>query len=294
MTVIIPEHSGFCPGVSNAEKNIFRLKEREPRARLYVYGYLINNRKYIAFLEERGVRTVESMDDIPGGAVVIVRTHGLDRNEEAALRERFRVIDLTCPKVKKVQNEIDAHARQGYTVVIVGKEDHPETRGHKSYAGECSVIGRVEECAQVIDRLRAAGRGDGGPRRVFLCAQTTASRDLFEAIVSAFRAAGPGAFDLSVYDSICPVTDRKERESLRLRKNADVTFVVGDKISANASKLYRLLSAEPGTPVYFVEDLAELASLRLDLPPGGKALLVSSASTPSFIEREIAAYLESV
>ena len=79
MTVIIPEHSGFCPGVSNAEKNIFRLKEREPGVRLYVYGYLINNRKYIAFLEEQGVRTVESMEDIPEGAVVIVRTHGLDR-----------------------------------------------------------------------------------------------------------------------------------------------------------------------------------------------------------------------
>ncbi|MBN2351480.1 MAG: 4-hydroxy-3-methylbut-2-enyl diphosphate reductase [Spirochaetales bacterium] len=294
MTVIIPEHSGFCPGVSNAEKNIFRLKKREPGVRLFVYGYLINNRKYIAFLEEQGVRTVESMEDIPEGAVVIVRTHGLDRNEEAALRGRFRVVDLTCPKVKKVQNEIDAHARQGYAVVIVGKEDHPETRGHKSCAGECSVIGRVEECAPVVDRLQAANPGGGLPRKVFLCAQTTASRDLFEAIVSAFQAAGPGIFDLSVYDSICPVTDRKERESLRLRKDADVTFVVGDKISANASKLYRLLSAEPGTPVYFVEDLAELKSLGLDLPPGGKALLIASASTPAFIEQDIALYLESL
>jgi 4-hydroxy-3-methylbut-2-enyl diphosphate reductase len=290
MEVIIPDLSGFCPGVKAAERSIYKLKSRCPGSLLIVYGYLINNRKYISYLEEQGVHTVNDMESIPAGATAIIRTHGLDRNEEALLRERFSVIDLTCPKVKKVQHEIDVHAQAGYAVVIVGTEDHPETRGHKSYAGECLIIGRIEDGDSILERLRPQGPADR-PRKVFLCAQTTASRDLFEAIVSRFKAAGSRSFDLSVYDSICPVTDRKEKESLRLQKQVDVTFVVGDKISANATELFRILSQDPACPAYFIEDVVELRKLSPAPKPDGRALLVSSASTPGFIETEIVAYL---
>jgi 4-hydroxy-3-methylbut-2-enyl diphosphate reductase len=295
MKVIIPALSGFCPGVKSAERNIFRIKERSPAEPLYVYGYLINNRKYIAHLAGRGVHTVDSIDAVPRGATAVIRTHGLDKNEEAALRKRAKVVDLTCAKVKKVQREIEARAAAGFFIVIVGTKDHPETRGHVSYAGECAVAENADACDAIVGSLaRPAAAGDeGGRRKVFLCAQTTAPRELFELVLDRLRKIDGICIELEVYDSICAVTDRKERTALKMQRAADVTFVIGDRISANANKLFRILSA-PGRRAFFVEDLVELRTLNLSLAHDETALLVSSASTPLFIEREIASYLESV
>src|SRR4030065_331884 len=120
MQVIVRAHSGFCPGVKNAESRVFVTKRQRPDEPLFVNGFLINNKNFIAYLEQNGVRTVETVEHIPAGSVVFVRTHGLNRQEEAALKKNYEVVDLTCVHVKKVQDEIARHSRDGYDTVSAG------------------------------------------------------------------------------------------------------------------------------------------------------------------------------
>jgi 4-hydroxy-3-methylbut-2-enyl diphosphate reductase len=289
MEVIIPAHSGFCPGVKTAEQKVFETKRARPGQTLYVEGFLINNKIFIAYLERNGIQTVESVEDIPAGSVVFIRTHGLNRHDEAVHRRTYDLIDLTCVNVKKVQKEIARRTEQGFVTVIVGTRDHPEIRGLVSYAD-----GRHLVLENETDLEALAGTPVDG-RKIFLCSQTTGSRVLFETVRRRLEemVGTDHPERLQVYDSICPVTERKEEEALCLQRETDISFVIGDKLSSNAKKLHqRLAAAKRG--VYFVEDLEELKSLELPLEQFRKALVVSSASTPDFIEREVTAYLSSI
>jgi 4-hydroxy-3-methylbut-2-en-1-yl diphosphate reductase len=288
MEVIVPEHSGFCPGVKTAERKVFEAKRDRPGRTLYVIGYLINNKNFIDYLEQHDIRTVEAATDIPPGAVVFIRTHGLDRAEEQALRGTFEVIDLTCVHVKQVQREIARHVAEGFFIVITGTKEHPEIRGLVSYAGDAHVV--LEDEADLAT-FTEAGAGTG---EVFLCSQTTGSREFFDSVALRLREVlRPARRRILIHDPICPVTERKEREALRLQEQADVSFVIGDKLSSNAKKLFRILAAAKPA-VHFIEDLKDLKGMGLPLERFRKALVVSSASTPAFIEREVVAYLTAV
>jgi 4-hydroxy-3-methylbut-2-enyl diphosphate reductase len=290
MKVIIPATSGFCPGVKSAERKVFEIKKKSPHHPLFINGFLINNKRYIGYLEKNGVHMADTAAQIPAGATVFIRTHGIDRSEERHLRSRYRLEDLTCVKVKKIQREIARHACEGYDTVITGTKNHPEIKGLVSYA---AGRGTVVEDKQDLDQV--AERHSGTDAKIFLCSQTTGSRALFSLAKQRLAAVcGPDLTTrLRVYDSICPVTEKKEEEALRLQASADVSFVVGDKLSSNAKKLFSRLAAAK-REVYFVEDLEELLALELPLSRFRRALVVSSASTPDFIERRIVEYLSSV
>ena len=181
MQVYVPKHSGFCPGVKSAQKKI--LAERQRQRQITILGHLIHNTRYLRFLEENEISTVHDISEIPADALVAVRTHGLRREEEAALSDRFELIDLTCPKVKQLQLYIERHARKNYFVVITGKRAHPEVRGLVSYARHCLVVEREEDLETWL-----AARGTGAPalagcRSVLVVSQTTGTRKSYERTV---------------------------------------------------------------------------------------------------------------
>ena len=295
MIVIIPTLSGFCPGVKIAERKVFETKRLIPDEPLYVNGFLINNKRYIEYLEKNGIHTIDSVETIREHATVFIRTHGVDRMEETVLRAKYDVVDLTCSKVKNVQHEISRNAALGCCTVIVGAKNHPETKGLISYTeNRFFIIENTDDLHALTDNAIAAGFGAPN-RNIFLCSQTTGSRELFEEVRQRFSAVlgEDTPTRLRVLDSICPVTESKEKESLKLQQEAEISFVIGDKLSSNAKKLFRVLCAAKKN-VFFIEDLRELQSLEIPLADYHKALVVSSASTPDFIEREIVAYLSAV
>ncbi|MBN1525427.1 MAG: 4-hydroxy-3-methylbut-2-enyl diphosphate reductase [Spirochaetales bacterium] len=292
MNVIVPQLSGFCPGVKNAEKKIFEIKALYPDEPVYIYGYVINNRKYIEYLENQNVHTVEDITKLPLNAIVVIRTHGINQHEEILLRKEHRVIDLTCSKVKRVQRQIQQYSQQNYFIVLTGKKDHPETKGLVSYAQNYMVIENTEDLSEfllsgesIIDKSRS--------HNIFVISQTTGSRELFSKAISEIRKRWDTRYDIKTADSICPVTDKKEREALALQKEAEISFVVGDKLSSNAKKLFRILS-NGTTETYFIEDTASLQALGLPLSRYRNALVVSSASTPVFVEKNVCDYLASI
>ncbi len=291
MEVVVPKNSGFCPGVKSAERNLF-LESSRHNGVIYVYGNLINNSRYISLLSSRNVITAKSVEAIPEGELVAIRTHGIAREEEAVLRKRNVVVDLTCANVKKVQLKILEYSRRGFFVVITGKKRHPEVTGLKSYAEHCEVVETEEDlrvlAASLETKLRAASS-----HGVFVVSQTTGNRDFFQRAIATLEAAAGAGYEASSFDSICPVTSLKEQEALALQAACDASFVVGDRESSNAARLYERLSRKDGR-TFFVEDLEALKGLGLDLGSLHRALVVSSASTPQVLEDEIVAYLREV
>jgi len=291
MEVVVPRSSGFCPGVKAAEKRLFAEMACHD-GRISVYGNLINNSRYIAQLSSKNIFTVKRIDELPPGELVAIRTHGIARNEEAALRARNEVLDLTCANVKKVQLKILEHSERGLYVVITGKRKHPEVIGLESYAERGSVIETEADLEALVLRLPPE-LGSSGCHGVFVVSQTTGDRDFISRAIEALRPVVGSGREFSYFDSICPVTSLKEQEALALQETCDASFVVGDRESSNAARLYERLARKDGR-TFFVEDLEALKGLGLGLGSFRRALVVSSASTPQVLEDEIVAYLRAV
>jgi 4-hydroxy-3-methylbut-2-enyl diphosphate reductase len=290
MKVYLPKFTGFCPGVKFAEKSIFELKGSGRNKRIYVLGRLIHNRKYIEYLEREGIVTADSEEEIPGSGTAVIRTHGIDRHLEAKLRKRLEVVDLTCSKIRQLQKYIKRHAGEGYFTVITGKRDHPEVLSLSSYAEGFFIIENVQDIKDFIEGwkrgvMRGAERG-----KILVVSQTTGKRSLFEGAARQISEAFSDTCSIKVHDSICSITSLREEESLRLQAGADITFVIGDRISANANELYSKLK-DKNANTYFIENLDELKALGLTLQDCRAALVVSSSSTPPFVEKETVDYL---
>ncbi len=295
MKVHIPKYSGFCPGVKFAEKSLQTLRGKDRNRDISVLGQLIHNSDYIERLRSEGIRTAKDIADIENGTVAVIRTHGVAREVEEKLRGRLEVVDLTCNKVKVLQRYISDHAAQNYFIIITGKRDHPETVGLVSYAKDALVIENETD----LDRFVADYKSLLSPVirkgycRVLVLSQTTGNRALFEKVGGVVSETCRNECEVKVYDSTCSITSLREEEALDLQKNCDVTFVVGDRISSNANKLFEILQAS-GAETHFVENLADLRSRGLELSRYRDALVVSSSSTPDFVEREIVDYLLSI
>ncbi|OHD10743.1 MAG: 4-hydroxy-3-methylbut-2-enyl diphosphate reductase [Spirochaetes bacterium GWB1_36_13] len=289
MKVLVPKYSGFCPGVKYAEDKIFAQKKEKP---IFVYGHLIHNKNYIQYLKEKEIYTVEDLKEIAEGETVVVRTHGIEQNQEKEISEKYEILDLTCVKVKKLQSVIQSYSKKGYAVIITGKSDHPEVKGLKSYAEKYFVIEKEENIVNALSQINEKAEREGW-KKILLVSQTTAEASLFEAACRNIKALFHDRMEIEIIQSICSITTLRENEALKLQAKVDVSFVIGDPMSSNSKKLFNLLQKNhPET--YFIEDLQALLELKLDLKKFHQAQVVSSSSTPDFIEKEVIHYLESV
>ncbi len=302
MKVIVPLHTGFCPGVKRAERIAFEEK-RKGRRPIFVLGDFIHNEGYIDYLRQNGIRTVPDLEQIPPGATVVIRTHGLDRLQEARLRERFEVVDLTCSTVKRLQLYIRRHADDGFYVVITGKRSHPEVRGLVSYARDSYVVETEDDLRTLLEDDGALGETlrAGNHRGILVVSQTTGRRVLFDETVEQIagrfgesaQAAAHESLEVKSFDSICGITSLRETEALANQDSVDASFVVGDRISSNATRLYETLRNRDER-TYFVRNRDELEALDLAMQRFSAVQVVSSSSTPDFLERDIIAFLESI
>ncbi|HOV38737.1 MAG TPA: 4-hydroxy-3-methylbut-2-enyl diphosphate reductase [Spirochaetales bacterium] len=289
MKVLVAKYSGFCPGVVQAEEAIFSTKNKVKNEKIYILGYLIHNHTYIDFLEENDIHTIQNPNEAPPGSLLVIRTHGINRQLENALSKNYSLVDLTCPKVKKIQKLIQSYAEKGYYIVITGHMEHPEVQGLVSYANQYRVIGNEDDIEESIQE-----RSEDQDLSVLLVSQTTGYRELFETAVRAWKEAGESrGWNVEFYDSICPITSFREQEALKNLGTVDVTFVVGDKLSSNATRLYNTVRKK-NEHTYFISNREDLIHLDLDFSGLKTAQVVSSSSTPSFVEKQIIAYLESI
>lgn len=291
MKVMIPKYSGFCPGVKKAEERLMDEK-KQTKSPIFIYGQLIHNTHYIDFLEKQGLKTLENLEKIPANEKLVIRTHGIPKQVEEKIAKNHDIIDLTCYTVKKLQLKIQGYSEKGFFLVLTGKKDHPEVQGLISYSKGFYVIESLKDTENNLSSIEQL-LNQGGFRKILVASQTTGEKILFDSVCGAVKNKFSPLFEVILLNSICPITSLREQEALKLQKEVDVTFVIGDKKSSNTKKIFDVLKNE-NQDTYFVEDLDSLIGLNLPLKKYNKAQIVSSSSTPAFIDSEIVEYLEKI
>ncbi len=268
MEVILAEYLGFCYGVKRA---IRLARESAGEQNASTLGPIIHNPQMVARLEEEGVGSVDTVGEVPDGGTIIIRSHGVGPSiyEEAGSRP-IKVVDATCPHVKKAQMAAHRLAEDGYDVVIIGEKKHPEVKSILEWAGGNAVVVETEEEAEALPSHGKLG----------IVAQTTFSGARFQEIAT--RLLGKSN-DIRIVRTICTATDQRQSAALKLAADVDMMLVIGGKNSANTTRLAQLCAEK--TVVHHIETASELQDDWFhDIKKIG---ITAGASTPDWIIREV-------
>jgi 4-hydroxy-3-methylbut-2-enyl diphosphate reductase len=283
-TILLAEHSGFCHGVQKAVDKTLAVGESSEKP-VYVLGQLIHNQQVIDHLDDKSIKTVSSLDEVPQGSVCVIRTHGAPPEVvEAAEAKGIEVQDATCPDVRLVQNKAIQLAEEGYTVVIVGKEEHPEVIGIKAYSARIpgAKIVAINNTADIEEKMKDMPR-----RRVGVVSQTTQMEENFFEMVKELSKV---AKELKVFNTICPATYFRQNSALDLAGKVQFMVVVGGKNSSNTTHLAEICKAR-GTDTIHIETYKELENCTA-LEAADVVGLTAGASTPEWLIQEVLDYIQ--
>ncbi len=270
MKIVLAEGAGFCFGVRRAI-DITYTALRSGEKEVYTFGELIHNRQFIEKMKADGIKVASSVEEIPEGAVVVIRSHGIPPQQEQELRRRFRVLDATCPYVKRSQQIAEKVVGEGTELVIFGDPRHPEIVGIQGYAkGKAIVLEREEEVLHLpLKKKRAT------------IAQTTNDIERYKSFVGNLL---EKTEEIQVYQTICPSTIVRQSSARELAKEVDAMLVVGGKHSSNTRKLYSVCrQIQPNT--FHIETEKDLNLIELEKYE--KIGITAGASTPDFIINRI-------
>lgn len=284
MRVIRAETAGFCMGVGLALRKldsvVIENAGKREGAAIMTLGPIIHNPQVLEDYGQKGVGIASTPDDVPGGSCVVIRAHGIPRQVEHALREHdVRIIDATCPKVKRAQLLIAEQAGLGRTLLLFGEEDHPEVKGLLSYAGEAVVFESLEELEEM---------DIGGMEQCFLAAQTTQDREAFERITANLK---ERCGDIPILETICDATRERQQEAVDIAKQVDAVVVVGGFSSGNTRRLVDV-ALEQGVFAVHVETPEQLPLEKL--VKYATIGLTGGASTPKHLIDTIQERLEAL
>ena len=268
MKISLAEHRGFCYGVKRAVKMAEDCREMEKARTL---GPIIHNPQVVKKLEKDGIIMADSLSEINEGTVII-RSHGVGPtiyNEAKA--KNLNIVDATCPHVKKAQMAAHKLLEEGYNIIIIGEEEHPEVQSIFEWAeGKATVIQTV---AQAIN-YTAQGK-------IGIVAQTTFSAKAFQEIVSVLIMK---ATEIKIERTICNATAQRQESAIALAKQVELMLVVGGKNSANTGRLAELCK-EVCDKCYHIETVEEMKAEWFE----GIAHVgvTAGASTPDWVINEV-------
>ena len=274
MSVTVADTAGFCFGVRRAVD----LAEQQAgkQGTIYAFGEIIHNMHEIRRLERCGVRTAYTLEEIPEGAAVLIRAHGVPRTVYEELeRKSCRVFDATCPFVQKIHRIVDEESRAGRLVVILGSAGHPEVVGIEGWCGASVVLDGEEQARAFAAQLTDPDRP------ISVVAQTTINRTIWNISVGLIK---KRCTNLKIFDTICKATDERQSEARLLAGASDQMIVIGDKKSSNTKRLYEI-SRSLCSNVLYIEDATELTTQ--ELCRDGRVGITAGASTPAWIIKEV-------
>ncbi|MET1232622.1 MAG: 4-hydroxy-3-methylbut-2-enyl diphosphate reductase [Candidatus Limnocylindrales bacterium] len=241
--VVIARRTGFCYGVREAI-DYAKVAAAEGK-QTTTLGQVVHNEGVIEELKAQGIRTVASLDEVDSGAAVVIRAHGVTPAVMASAEARgLEVIDGTCTWVLAEQRELKKLVDEGYTIVILGTPKHPETIGLLGHAPDAIVVDDESEWETIPRRKRMA-----------LMSQSTQPPWKFERLAAHMVSR---AHELKIVNTVCPVTSRRQQDTMELAELVDLVVVVGGRSSANTAELTRLCGMA-GKPVIQIETPHDIA-----------------------------------
>jgi 4-hydroxy-3-methylbut-2-enyl diphosphate reductase len=241
--VRIAKRTGFCYGVREA---IDKAKEASAAGKAtHTLGQVVHNEGVVQDLQALGIQTVETLDDVDHGAAVVIRAHGVRPDVmERAQSRGLEVIDGTCTWVIQEHRELSRLVEEGYTIVLLGTPKHAEVVGMLGFAPDAIVVDEEEEWEAAIPRKK----------RMALISQSTQPPWKFEKL-AAFMVSR--AHELKIVNTVCPVTIRRQQDTMETAAEVDLMVVVGGRSSANTKELTRLCEIA-GTPAIQIESVRDL------------------------------------
>jgi 4-hydroxy-3-methylbut-2-en-1-yl diphosphate reductase len=276
MQVILAQPRGFCAGVERAIA-IVEMALEKFGAPVYVRHEIVHNPHVVQRLRDKGAVFVEEIDEIPEGAATIFSAHGVSEAIEMDATHRgLDIIDATCPLVEKVHKEGQRYAKQGYEIILIGHDGHPEVEGTLGRVpGRVKLISEVEDVAslQVTD-----------PEKLAYITQTTLSLDDTRDVIEALKKRFPNIKGPSAQNDICYATQNRQEAVRELSKHVDVVLVIGAHNSSNSNRLQEC-AEEEGIPAYLIEDASHM---KIEWVKGkGRVGITAGASAPEDLVQDL-------
>ena len=280
MEIIVASPRGFCAGVERAITIVEEaLKKYSPP--IYVKHEIVHNKYVVESLKKKGVKFIEEIDEVPDGVPIIFSAHGVaNAVYEAAEKKKLKIIDATCPLVKKVHFSVKKHHKKKFQVILIGHQDHPEVIGTMGQLGENEVT--LVENEEQVEELPFSKEDS-----LAYTTQTTLSIGETKGIIEALKKkypqiVGPESGDL------CYATTNRQMAVAEVATLVDVFFVVGSKNSSNSNRLRELASRY--VPSYLVDNPNEidLAWVKNKQKVG----ISSGASAPEILTQQVIDFLK--
>ena len=244
--------------------------------RIYTYGPIIHNMEVVNDLKKKGVRVIESEEELPlaAGQILIIRSHGVKKRiYETAKDLGIEIVDATCPFVKKIHGIAEQESARGRQIIIVGNKEHPEVQGITGWVnGSALVVLNEEEAQELISE-------NDSPATVV--AQTTFNSNKFNNIVEIIK---KKRYDVRVINTICNATRLRQKEAESVSRQVDIMLVVGDRHSSNTQKLFDICRTYC-KDTYYIQTIQDLDEQILQ--SGIRVGITAGASTPNNIIQEV-------
>ena len=278
MGIELAKTAGFCFGVKRAVETVYKQIDENKDVPIYTFGPIIHNDEVIKDMESKGVivlKDEKELERVTEG-IVIIRSHGVPKRICDHLEDkRIQCVDATCPFVKKIHRIVAEKTEEGYHVVIIGNENHPEVEGIKGWAnsGQVSVVNDVAGAKSFFPTSE--------DMPICIVSQTTFNYNKFKELVEIISEKG---YDILVLNTICSATKERQEEAADIAKRVDAMIVIGDKKSSNTQKLFEICSHACNN-TYYIQTLGDLNMNQLmSVETVG---ITAGASTPKNIIEEV-------
>jgi 4-hydroxy-3-methylbut-2-enyl diphosphate reductase len=277
--ILLASPRGFCAGVRRALDTVEEvLKRTQPP--VYVFHEIVHNNYIVEQLTRRGVIFVESLDEVPDGAVLIFSAHGVSPElEKAAAAKKLKVIDASCPLVKKIHRKARRQKNANCQIILIGHKGHPEIVGT---LGQTGGSAKIVETVQDVYNLPKPPAG----KKVAYLTQTTLSLDDISGITEALHEKFP---DIIGDGDICYATQNRQNAVKELAKQCDLILVIGSKKSSNSNRL-REVALKCGVKALLIDGAGDITST--DLENVENIGITAGASAPECLVSETVEFLK--
>lgn len=273
MNVMLAKSAGFCFGVDRAINKAYSYIGNK---NIYSLGPIINNEQVVNDLINKGIKVINSIENIHTikDGTLIIRSHGIAREVYSTInKNKISIVDTTCPYVKRIHKIVDEYSKDGYKILIIGNNSHPEIQG---------IVGWCNTSPIVINSINDLNNSKiDKEQQLCIVAQTTFNNDMFEEIVEIVK---KKVYDVIVFNTICSATNERQNEAKFIAKQVDKMIIIGGKHSSNTQKLYEICK-KYCRYTYYIETIKNLDISLFDV--NDTVGITAGASTPNNIIEEV-------
>jgi (E)-4-hydroxy-3-methyl-but-2-enyl pyrophosphate reductase len=271
-TITLADSAGFCFGVKRAVDKALSIKENCDNE-IYTLGPLIHNNDVVDFLKEKMIFPVEiqNISSLKENDTIIIRSHGVSEETLSLLKNtNLKIVDATCPYVESIHKKVKKYYNLGYSIIIVGDDNHPEVIGINGWCNNSAII------------VKSGGELSNISNKVCVVSQTTERQATWEDVLSVIIKKSK---EIVAFNTICSATEVRQKSAEELSRKVDAMLVIGGFNSSNTTKLYEICKKNCKNTVH-IENITGIPDEFIKDKNIKNIGVTAGASTPDFIIKE--------